>query len=494
MASYHCSVKVGGKGKAGPHAEYIARIGKYSGSARFEDCEYTEHGNMPGWALGSPEYFWAAADEYERANGATYREIMVALPRELTPEQRIELVRDLVLQEIGLSHPYSLAIHNPAAAIEGGEQPHVHIMYSERTMDGIERDPNEFFKRYNAKNPEKGGCKKDSAGTPERLATTRERWANIQNEHLARHGHDVEVDHRSYADQGIDRQPEKHLGSKGIRRLKDEDISALLELRVAQGEKERADQEVKSLIIDLSGDIGAAKQYQEREIDLRMERHWQRQLELGRERDAAVEAQHKLEEESQAKALEEQTRQVEQQRAAAAEAQRERQQRLEEERQARALEKQQRQAAKEQREHERHQRHLQLIAEDKGEVAAAPHQVSMPEAPTIVISLEETLDDFITLQQATATNSGRREEWRKPREDERVSGPILSTKNINGKQYAVVSGGPNRDRSAQMMILVHDEQAHVLLLQKQSYRGRCVTGEMVRDSSMSPERSIVRGR
>jgi hypothetical protein len=293
MASYHCSVKVGGKGKAGPHAEYIARIGKYSGNARFEDCEYTEHANMPGWAVESPQYFWAAADEYERANGATYREIMVALPRELTPGQRIELVRDFVLQEIGSSHPYSLAIHNPNAAIERGEQPHAHIMYNERTLDGIERDPNEFFKRYNAKNPEKGGCKKDSAGTPERLAATRERWANIQNEHLARHGHDVEVDHRSYADQGIDRQPEKHLGSKGIRRLKEQDISALLELRIAQGEKERADQEVKSLIIDLSGDIEAAKQAREREAQLRLERASQRK----REREAAEEAQRKREQE-----------------------------------------------------------------------------------------------------------------------------------------------------------------------------------------------------
>lgn len=465
MASYHCSVKVGGKGKAGPHAEYIARIGKYSGSARYEDCEYTEHGNMPGWALESPEYFWAAADEYERANGATYREIMVALPRELTPAQRIELVRDLVLQEIGSSHPYSLAIHNPAAAIEGGEQPHAHIMYSERTMDGIERDPNEFFKRYNAKNPEKGGCKKDSAGTPERLATTRERWANIQNEHLARHGHDVEVDHRSYADQGIDRQPEKHLGSKGIRRLKDQDISALLELRVAQGEKERADQEVKSLIIDLSGDIGAAKQYQEQEIDLRRERHWQRQLERERERDAAAEAQRKLE---KANALEEQKRQVEAQREAAAEAQRE--------------------------QDHREQLHQQRLADAEAEIEATHRQIITPEAGDIVISLEETSDDYIAMQQAAATTSGRREEWRKPNENERVIGPVVSTKRINGKQYGVVSGGPNRDRSAQMMILVPDEQADVLQQQKQSYKGRCLSGEMVRDSSMSVDRATSRGR
>ena len=33
-------------------------------------------------------------------------------------------------------------------------------MFNERLQDGIERDPEQYFKRYNSKNPERGGAKK----------------------------------------------------------------------------------------------------------------------------------------------------------------------------------------------------------------------------------------------------------------------------------------------------------------------------------------------
>ena len=239
MATYHCSVKVGSKGAATSHAEYIVREGKYSAevSRRYEDLEATAHGNMPRWAQHNPGEFWQAADEFERANGATYREIEIALPRELTPEQRRALVEDFVRQEIGERHAYQWAIHCPRAKIDGGEQPHAHIMYSERTVDGIERDPSEYFRRYNARAPERGGCRKDSAGTEERLLATRERWANVQNAHLEQHGHAARVDHRSLADQGIDRQPERHLGGEGVRRLTEGDREKLIFLRAANAEQ-----------------------------------------------------------------------------------------------------------------------------------------------------------------------------------------------------------------------------------------------------------------
>ncbi|WP_369875982.1 MobA/MobL family protein [Escherichia coli] len=44
------------------------------------------------------------ADQFERANGSTDRELEIALPRELTPEQRLELVQDFVRQEAGERH------------------------------------------------------------------------------------------------------------------------------------------------------------------------------------------------------------------------------------------------------------------------------------------------------------------------------------------------------------------------------------------------------
>lgn len=260
MASYHCSVKVGAKGSGGTHSEYISREGKYSkeNARRYEDLVSTGSGNMPAWAEHDPTQFWHAADQYERVNGAVYREIEIALPRELNDEENKALVLDFIGQELGDRHAYQWAIHKPKAAIEKGDQPHAHIMYSERTNDGIDRDPSQYFKRYNSKNPERGGCRKDSAGTEERLLATRERWANVQNAHLEKHGHEARVTHLSLKDQGIDRQPEKHIGPKKIRHLSQGDITALLERRKAEGEFERERQEVG--LIDLSGNIEKAKQ------------------------------------------------------------------------------------------------------------------------------------------------------------------------------------------------------------------------------------------
>ena len=277
VATYHCSVKVGGKGKAAHHASYIAREGKYSGYEQYEDLEATGRGNMPAWAEHNPAHFWEAADQFERVNGATYREIEVALPRELTPDQRRELVEDFIGQELGDRHAYQWAIHCPAAAIEGGEQPHAHIMYSERTIDGIDRDPELYFKRFNARAPEKGGCRKDSAGTQERLQATRERWANIQNAHLERHGHAARVDHRSLEEQGVKRQPEKHIGWK---RMEKADPAALRERRAAERELDAAGRDLA--VIDIRRELAQAT----RELSLaeRMERAQR----LIQEREAAI--------------------------------------------------------------------------------------------------------------------------------------------------------------------------------------------------------------
>jgi len=252
MASYHLSVKTGGKGNASPHADYIAREGKYA-REKDSDLEHKESGNMPAWAEHKPSEFWKAADTSERANGCTYREIEIALPRELKPEQRLELVRDFVQQEIGDRHAYQFAIHNPKAAIAGGEQPHAHIMFSERLNDGIHRDPEQYFRRANSKDPERGGAKKMRFGeTPterkEHLFAQRERWADLQNKYLERYQHTDRVDARSLKDQGIEREPERHLGAGLVQRFDTEQLQAILELREAERLAQQSRDERDSVI------------------------------------------------------------------------------------------------------------------------------------------------------------------------------------------------------------------------------------------------------
>jgi hypothetical protein len=90
-------------------------------------------------------------------------EYELALPNELTPEQRKTLV-EAFLNEHVASHqyPHSYAIHNVKSRIGGIDQPHCHLMLSLKANDGLDRTPETYFKRFNPKNPEKGGAKKDN--------------------------------------------------------------------------------------------------------------------------------------------------------------------------------------------------------------------------------------------------------------------------------------------------------------------------------------------
>lgn len=267
MAIGRLSMKVGKAGKAGPHAAYIAREGQYAGRLeRGERLEATDAGNMPAWARSSPQEFWQAADANERANGTTYREMEIALPRELTPEQRVGLVRDFVQQEIGDRHAYQWAIHTPTAA-DGKEQPHVHLMFSERQCDGIERDPEQYFKRYNAKAPERGGARKGygpHAGetlTREQrtndLKALRARWGDMANRHLERAGSAERIDMRSHAERGTGLEPErKQLPSQWRGAGRDN----VIEFRAARRELVQARAQQQAIIPDMRAEIVSIEQ------------------------------------------------------------------------------------------------------------------------------------------------------------------------------------------------------------------------------------------
>lgn len=215
---YRLEVKSGKKGTAGQHSRYLGREGHFAYISREgafksrDDLEMTESGNMPAWAKDNPTMFWDMADRHERANGRTYTEVVFALPRELNAEQRVELVREFVQNVLGDRHAYSWAMHAPEAS-DGLEQPHVHLMFTERINDGIERDPEQFFKRYNGKEPEKGGAGKDRYFSGRQFVRDiREEWAMTANHFMSRHGVEVRIDHRSYKTLGIELEPSQKVG------------------------------------------------------------------------------------------------------------------------------------------------------------------------------------------------------------------------------------------------------------------------------------------
>ena len=237
MAIYNVSVSVGSGGASGgSKADYLEREGKYK-EKEWEDpeVEHIEHGHMPEWAEDPRRDYWSdAVDAGERANGVRYREVQVALPRELDRDQRRELAHEfaehLTAQE---RLPYTLAIHRG-----GGDNPHAHLMISERMNDGLVRTPETWCKRANRKNPERGGARKTRSLQGKRwLRQMRKDWETVANRALEKAGRPERIDCRSLADRRdaalvrgdleeaaeFSREPEVHLGPAALKMPEEKD-------------------------------------------------------------------------------------------------------------------------------------------------------------------------------------------------------------------------------------------------------------------------------
>ena len=239
MATYHLSVKAGknvsSSGSRGAsHYAYINRDGKYKRA----DIEKIESGNLPTWAKDA-KHFWKSADKNERMNGRVYTELEISLPRELTQEQREELVSQFVEKTLRKNFTYSYAIHNPLAR-DGEQNPHVHLMFSERKLDGIDRDEAQHFKRYNSKNPELGGAGKDRYFNARNFVSeVRVSWANTANDYMESIGLDSRIDHRSYQKIGTEIQSQnfradyishdKYLISENINEIRRQNGETIIE-------------------------------------------------------------------------------------------------------------------------------------------------------------------------------------------------------------------------------------------------------------------------
>jgi len=266
MANVHCSVKNGRAGKGASHARYVQGEGRY---ASRDDVAYVEHENMPTFAAADPLAFWQAADANERANGRAYREVEFSVPRELTERKdQIRFAQQMAYGIVGVKHPYTLAMHDTEAA-DGGRNVHVHLMFSERALDGIERSAEQFFRRANKANPEKGGAAKDRAMNARSfVAETRQRYEQTVNRTLEKHGHEQRI---SMA-RNPRFEPEPKLGPVHPRAGRDERREARLErvreIRTGRSEWTRLKETLaatRSEMLDLSGDIQAALAERERQ-------------------------------------------------------------------------------------------------------------------------------------------------------------------------------------------------------------------------------------
>lgn len=152
--------------------------------------------DAPAW-VKDREQLWNAVERIEhRKNSAFARELELSLPHELNPVQRLWLVQDFAREEFVRRHlVVDVAIHLPDRGANVKNH-HVHFLVVERQIgaDGFSSHKDRTLqKRQN-------------------LRGWRERWASLANRHLARHGHAARIDHRSYAEQGVQQEPGIHLG------------------------------------------------------------------------------------------------------------------------------------------------------------------------------------------------------------------------------------------------------------------------------------------
>ena len=269
MAIYHLSVKTVSR-SAGRSATAAAayRSGvKITDERTGEIHDYTRKGGVesarlvlpadaPEWAADRAA-LWNAAEQAEtRKNSTVAREFEIALPAELSPQERERLAVDFA-REVVDRHGCAadVAIHAPGK--EGDNRNHhAHILVTTRrlTAEGFTEKTREL----------------DDRKTKE-VDRWRERFADLQNERLRESGSAARVDHRSLADQGIDREPTSHLGPavaamerRGVptqvrQRIEDE-IGERLRKAKEAGDLAREVEQADAQIISLSTDIERAKE------------------------------------------------------------------------------------------------------------------------------------------------------------------------------------------------------------------------------------------
>lgn len=188
MAIYRMNTSHGHIGSASPHSDYIRGEGKYS----YKQNEVVYENNFMPVGV-TPREFWKCADENEPVIGdrlgRTYREFKLTLPHELSLEENIKLVNEFIEKEIGKNHYYSVVIHDKESNEKGIQNVHAHLMFSERTIDGVDRPLEKYFQYANWRNPANGGAKKDPVwGKKEKLLEIRQSWEDVLNKHLEQKG------------------------------------------------------------------------------------------------------------------------------------------------------------------------------------------------------------------------------------------------------------------------------------------------------------------
>ena len=229
MAIYHCSVKAISRGAG----QSIVAAAAYRHGCRMEDKrtgEVHDYSRKRGvtvsatffpsdvdcsWAtesdchdesplqrvFRSSQILWNAAELAEKRKDARLgREIVLALPSELSPTERKVLAAEMaqhVADRYGVA--VDAAIHAPSR--HGDDRNfHVHMLVSARRIT-----PTGFGEKTRELDDRERG--------PAEVEHLRAEWAWLANRALEQAGQLVQIDHRSFRRQGVKRMPSRHLGA-----------------------------------------------------------------------------------------------------------------------------------------------------------------------------------------------------------------------------------------------------------------------------------------
>lgn len=184
----------------------------YTEKPGVEHTEIIAPEGAAGWVYDRTT-LWNTVERSERRKDAQVaRELEIALPVELSKDQQVELMRDFVRRSFvskGMVADFAIHRDNP-------ENPHAHLLLTTRSLT------------------ETGfGLKRRDWNAKAQLVAWRGEWAQSANEHLARAGLDIRIDHRTLEAQGIDLVPGRKIGLS-LERQQEPELPRNLADRVAE--------------------------------------------------------------------------------------------------------------------------------------------------------------------------------------------------------------------------------------------------------------------
>ncbi len=159
-------------------------------------------GAEPTWSRDRATLWNHAEAAEKRSNSRVAREFQVALPAELSDQQRLQLTRAFSRE---LADRYNVAIDTTVhAPREGGDARayHAHLLATTREVTARGLGPKASLELGDKQRQQRG-----LLASPDEYKALRGRWADLTNQALREAHIDARVDHRSLAAQGIDREP-----------------------------------------------------------------------------------------------------------------------------------------------------------------------------------------------------------------------------------------------------------------------------------------------